>query len=514
MSDARWKDMMVVPHATRRILVAFLGVGVAVVLIVHLTFLPQITIDESFVFFRYTQNVVEHGQLTWNLGERGTDGYTSLLYLCVLILARSACRDVVTAAWMVGVGSAVAAAVLAFAAPLSGHIRESAWLPMALVSLTASLGVVAATPLIPYWSVSLMDTTFFALVTLIASLGTAYLFGAATPRSRYCVPAGLSLGLFALARPEGFLICVALLGVGVTGYVLPRSRGNTSWLGYFTPDRPTRATAAGFGIAFVMAAAWFSWHLARYGHAMPNPVYVKSGDLSLRPGWHYLLAGADSGLVSDGIRAAVFPTGNSLAETGIIVSGVVIFLSTFALRLWRRPAAARRVRALLLPFIGLLTLTLVSGGDCFDEQGKLVTGYIGWRFLAPLLPVAAVALTITAFELRRPLPSFLLVTGVLALALHQGIVLAALRPAACRGGAAKPVLLGQRKLGRCQRRSSGPSDPATPARAGGRPHRQIRDRRDVAQSSHGPIGLRQRETGPWASRPGVESGSFSPDHSG
>jgi len=45
-------------------------------------------VDDAYIFFRYAENIVNGYGFVWNIGEQPVEGYTSFLYLVVLIFAK------------------------------------------------------------------------------------------------------------------------------------------------------------------------------------------------------------------------------------------------------------------------------------------------------------------------------------------------------------------------------------------------------------------------------------------
>ncbi|MGD1048590.1 MAG: hypothetical protein ABR899_07560, partial [Candidatus Krumholzibacteriaceae bacterium] len=52
-------------------------IGLAVAYAIHSTATsPRWVVDDSFILFRYADNLANHGELNWNLGEKPVEGYT------------------------------------------------------------------------------------------------------------------------------------------------------------------------------------------------------------------------------------------------------------------------------------------------------------------------------------------------------------------------------------------------------------------------------------------------------
>ncbi len=67
--------------------------------------------DDAYISFRYAQNLVHHGELVWNLGER-VEGYTNFLYVVVLSGLMSLSLDALVAARLVNALAVLALVLL------------------------------------------------------------------------------------------------------------------------------------------------------------------------------------------------------------------------------------------------------------------------------------------------------------------------------------------------------------------------------------------------------------------
>jgi arabinofuranosyltransferase len=65
--------------------VAFASVVIIVVTI--LAVFPKWTVDDAYITFRYANNLVRHGEFTFNVGEDPVEGYTGVLLPLGIALA-------------------------------------------------------------------------------------------------------------------------------------------------------------------------------------------------------------------------------------------------------------------------------------------------------------------------------------------------------------------------------------------------------------------------------------------
>ncbi len=405
----------------------------------NLTQVPMLANDDAFVFVRYARHWVEHGCLEWNACERGTDGYTSLLHLLLLSGAHGLLRgDPVSAAWWVCLGASTLSLAGMPALPaLWARRRGQPWPAALLAGALASLPVAALSPRFAYWTHSLMDAATLPLSLLGASLASATLCCAREGRLRFAW-AGVALGLFAWARPEALLVGWVILGLAALRLAPDPLRRRT---GLAPATGVARPLAAGLLIAGLLSGGYFGWHLLRYGHAFPNPVYVKTsgpGPEKAIEGLAYLLRGPGSGNLPTGlvrpdgrrvtagpVHATLSPERPAAIHLALLALWPLGWAATGLRGFWAEPAAAARLRAFLLPSTGMLGLLVLAGGDSF---------YAGWRMPTPLLPALLLAPALALPALRRP--ARLAVWALLLLLALPGLAALPRRPSLCRASGA------------------------------------------------------------------------------
>src|SRR6186713_1795038 len=98
-------------------------VVVAAVLLVPHALMFDFVNDDAYISFRYAQNLAEHGQLVFNLGER-VEGYTNFLWTVLLgVLMKLGIAPELSARVL---GTAFAAATLVVVARLAARLRGGA----------------------------------------------------------------------------------------------------------------------------------------------------------------------------------------------------------------------------------------------------------------------------------------------------------------------------------------------------------------------------------------------------
>lgn len=200
--------------------------------------------EDSFITFRYVDNLLAGHGLAFNPGER-VEGFTSFGWVMVLAGARLAGLSLPRFAPLLS--GAFGLGLIALTALAARRLmRPSPYLWLAPPLLLAAFGTWA------YWSATGMETSCFAFV-----VGLAVLL-AARSGGRNALGAGLMLGVASLLRPEGagyFAVVVVALAT------LPAARRSLVQL------------CLGFAVLFL---PWFAWRWSYFGYPFPNTYYAKA----------------------------------------------------------------------------------------------------------------------------------------------------------------------------------------------------------------------------------------------
>lgn len=299
--------------------------------------------DDALIALRYAQNLIEHHQLAYNLGER-VEGFTSPLW--VLLCALSGALGVPLTSAARGLGAFAGLGTFWSLTLVFDELSPKPWLvllPAACLALSAPFAA---------WLLGGLETPLFAgLFTLtLATVARAL-------RRRDTTTAwqvGAAAALATLCRPEAFLL-LALSGLSIC---LP-SQAETEQAGW-------RQRAAGWSVPVLLLVGGYElFRLAYYGSPLPNTFYVKAGSASWAHGWSYLAFAA--------------------REHGLLPIAVIALSAVFLLLPKRRAQALRAVASRrTFVVVALLALLLHTsfvarvGGDFLDL----------YRFLVPLLPLA------------------------------------------------------------------------------------------------------------------------------
>ncbi|MGC6416854.1 MAG: hypothetical protein ACON3Z_07040 [Bradymonadia bacterium] len=224
--------------------------------------------DDAYISFRYADNLVRHGELVFNPGEK-VEGYTNFLW--TVLMAAVIALDGDPGLWsrVLGIGLAIITCwtITGFISRLRGGTRMSDLLPSVFL---------AAAPAYACWATGGLETQLFTALTTLAIV--SYLD--AESRQDSLVLSGIWFALASMTRPEGMLLLavVGLFHLLRMLFVQKRWRPN---------GREWR-----WSFAFiVLFAPYFAWRWSYYGWPFPNTYYVKTGAQGFwAPGARYLLS--------------------------------------------------------------------------------------------------------------------------------------------------------------------------------------------------------------------------------
>ncbi|MFN3201423.1 MAG: hypothetical protein ACE366_23680 [Bradymonadia bacterium] len=224
--------------------------------------------DDAFISFRYADNLVRHGELVFNVGER-VEGYTNFLWTMMMAGVMALGLDPVP--WSKGLGVVLAVLTLWVIARFTSRRNEGLTLWDAVAP-----ALLAAAPAYACWSTGGLETQLF---TFTATMGwTGYLTERREGRTRST--SGIWFALCAMTRPEGMLL-FGLTGLHRIGMLIGEARSG----GRFMPTVGDWVWGAGFALVFV---PFYAWRWVYYGWPFPNTYYVKTGASGFwGPGWNY-----------------------------------------------------------------------------------------------------------------------------------------------------------------------------------------------------------------------------------
>lgn len=221
--------------------------------------------DDAFISFRYADNLVEHGALVFNPGEK-VEGYTNFLWTVLMAGVLALGLDVVVWSKILGIalGAGSLWAIARFTAKSEG---PSAWDALGPLLL-------ALAPAYACWSTGGLETQLF---TFTATMGWTGYLRERDPDWSGLPTSGIWFGLSAMTRPEGMLL------FGLTG--LHRLSEMLFVQRTFKPEKQDWIWGFGFALTF---GPYYLWRYLYYGYPFPNTYYVKTGAKNFwAPGWRY-----------------------------------------------------------------------------------------------------------------------------------------------------------------------------------------------------------------------------------
>jgi arabinofuranosyltransferase len=241
----------------------------ALILVGHSLVYDFVT-DDAYISFVYTRNLVEHGELTFNPGDR-VEGYTNFLWTVMLAIPMLVGIPPELSSRVLGTGFGIGTLVVVFrlterllATPERPRSRW-AYLPPLLLACSSGFAC---------WSSGGLETQLFTFLVTLAI--ERYVAADASPRQLGRV--GVVCALAAMTRPEGLLVAAAI-GVHRIAMNLARDRR-------VLPSADELRCVAGF---LVVWAPWFAWRWWYYGWTFPNTYYVKATGAPLTADYHELL---------------------------------------------------------------------------------------------------------------------------------------------------------------------------------------------------------------------------------
>jgi hypothetical protein len=342
-------------------------------------------IDDPFISMRFAANLLEHGELSFNPGDR-VEGYSNLLHVLLHALtfklrggvpdAASGIDDAVVVVFAASVLEVLVLGWLARRRP-GAELETSAWYYAWVLTM-------ASWPF-AFWAIAGLETPIEGLLYASILLATTSLVRGPRVAWPLTVIATLLLGT-TLLRFEGVIVALAV-GAGIALHLVRTHRA--------------RVAAIFFAPVLALSAAYHLWRLAYFGQLLPNTFVAKAtggslsaqlvGGASYCGAWFLLIGGgvamAALALVATKARRSLRDVALAVADDPVLFVASTIVGTKVALVVW-------------------------GGGDWMP----------GWRMLVPITPVAL-------FLMAQALLSFageaskLRVSGLPAVALACALVL-------------------------------------------------------------------------------------------
>lgn len=221
---------------------AVAAILVTVITLATRALFPEKQIDDAYITFRYTYNLINHGQLVWNVGAY-VEGQTNLLWSLTLALVAFLFKEVpipVVAIWLCTISFIITGLLVLQTARRVGLGILSA----AILTLAFQL-----TPPPLAFSIGGLESAFAAMLLALA----LHQLVAGNTRA-----SALSLGLLFMTRPDAAIASVTLIT-----YDLWQHKSLSKAIRHWWP-------------AMLLGGATEIWRLCYYGHLIPNSVTAKS----------------------------------------------------------------------------------------------------------------------------------------------------------------------------------------------------------------------------------------------
>jgi hypothetical protein len=232
-------------------------VFIAVVAFLRSNYIYTTIVDDAYIFFRYAENIVNGYGFVWNINEQPIEGYSSFLYLTVLIFAKLVTIDLEFFSIIFGVLTSTFTLYFTFLIyQLIYHNREESELAKII-----TVAIIAISPAFLYWSVTGMETSFYSMFLLL----TIYYFLKLPNTIKTNLFKGILFGLLCVLRFEAALFFLAALY-----YLVKDDRS----LIKIKIDRLAIMFVLGYTIIF---GTYFLWRWCYFGYFLPNTFYAKTG---------------------------------------------------------------------------------------------------------------------------------------------------------------------------------------------------------------------------------------------
>ncbi len=324
--------------------------------------------DDAFISFRYADNLVRHGELVFNLGER-VEGYTNFLWTVLMAAVLGLGLDVGTWSKILSIAAALST-MLVLTRFLENLITER----HPLITLAAWL--LAAAPCYACWSTGGLETQLF---TLLMTLGwTGYLDALHRDEPRFAL-CGCWFALAAMTRPEGMLV-FGLVCVFHAIRVITLERRIT----------PSGSEWKFLAVFLLLFGPFFAWRWSYYGWPFPNTYYVKTGAVGFwAPGFRYFLSWVNDHwlwVVPLAAVGALFKVDDS-RRSAIYLSCLLI--AAYSLHVIRVGGDFMGLHRFLVPLMPLVVILVALGA--MQAWDKVIL-WPAWRYAVLALSILTAGL--------------------------------------------------------------------------------------------------------------------------
>jgi hypothetical protein len=302
----------------------------------------EFTVDDAFITFTYSRNLVESHKLVFNMGDEPVEGFSNLLWVLICALWRVLGLDMITMSKVFGAISLFVVLWLSYQLAQQLGIHGFGRCSLNLL-LTCSWALV-------FFSVSGLETLLYTAEITLA----VYLFIRRDMNLAW--DSLLCLYLISITRPEGILFAVALLvyDVAVNG-------------------RPCLGKALVLGAFFIAYTGVSLWRYLYFGAWLPHTITAKLTDYS-----HF------------SVKTRLLWTVWQLADFVDDHGGIVVAAMWVPLLLFIPYRRRLRMELLLPPYLCIWGALPVLGTRDW---------MIGNRYLIPIVPLYLLSAILGAYQL-------------------------------------------------------------------------------------------------------------------
>lgn len=211
-------------------------------------------VDDSYIFFRFADNIAGGYGIVWNIGENVVEGYSSFLYLILLLIAKLLSFNLEVFSIITGI---ICTSLHLYIA----YLIYEQFYPSLTKENIFTVIMLLLSPAYIYWSAAGMETCFYSMFLLLC----IYSFLNLPQTSGYLLLLGSLFGVLCLIRFEATLFFIFTFF-----YIAFNSSSKYKiWL-----SKNALLFCLGFIIIF---APYFLWRWNYFGYFLPNTFYDKTG---------------------------------------------------------------------------------------------------------------------------------------------------------------------------------------------------------------------------------------------
>lgn len=300
---------------------------------------PHWTVDDAYISYRYAYNLVNHGELNWNIGQDPVEGYTGIMLPLMVTPAIAFHVDPAVASKAISLVSFIASALLLW--------LISAKMNVVPVVRSVLVALFLVTPSFYTHVTSGLETMLFTALILAS-------FYALLRKSDTAL--AILLLLTSLTRPEGVLLAILFIALRL----FQVGRKNT----YLK-------TIIRFVVLYLIPGTiYFLWRWNYYGYLLPNTFYVKvNGNNTIAEGIYWFGAYVICPLVATII---ILPKISRISPMKLEVGAISIFIISLFTLYSKSMLIMNYGQRFFMPLYPVLLMLLASMVDSSNFKSKRI----------------------------------------------------------------------------------------------------------------------------------------------